>query len=100
MESTSGPGAGAQEPPGVVGVEWSEGCPWNWRDPPRPRACGPGSVPGYNRHGKCQVVERESEGVVVVTTGRTTQPVPSEGPLLHRCTTKETRSSDECRAIG
>ena len=25
-------------------------------------------------------------GVVVVMTGGTTQPVPSEGPLLHRCT--------------
>lgn len=39
--------------------------------------------------GKWSVVERESEGVVVVTTGRTTEPAVSEGPLLHRCTTEE-----------
>src|ERR1022692_1100090 len=39
--------------------------------------------------GKCQMAGRESEGVVVVMTGRTTQPALSEGPLLHRCTTTE-----------
>ena len=50
--------------------------------------------------GKWQVVERDSEGVVVVVTVGTTQPGSSEGPLLHRCTTKEWRDSDECRAIG
>jgi len=40
MDGTVGLGAGAQEPPGAGGVEWSEGCPRNWRDPPRPRPCG------------------------------------------------------------
>jgi hypothetical protein len=50
--------------------------------------------------GKWRAAERESEGVVVVMTAGTTQPGPSEGPLLHRCTTKEWRGSDECRAIG
>jgi hypothetical protein len=38
--------------------------------------------------------------VVVVMTGGTTQPIQSEGPLLHRRTTKEVRNADECRAIG
>ena len=44
-------------------------------------------ITGYP--GKWSAAERESEGVVVVMTGRTTQPVPSEGPLLHRCMTGE-----------
>lgn len=35
--------------------------------------------------GKWRAVERQSEGVVVVRIGGTTQPVRSEGPLLHRC---------------
>jgi hypothetical protein len=39
--------------------------------------------------GKWQAAERKSEGVVVVMTSGTTQPGPSEGPLLHRCTTKK-----------
>lgn len=39
--------------------------------------------------GKWQLAERESEGAVVVITGRTTQPASSEGPLLHRCTTQK-----------
>jgi hypothetical protein len=50
--------------------------------------------------GKRPAAERESEGAVLVMTGGTTEPVSSEGPLLHRCTTKEVRSSDECREIG
>jgi hypothetical protein len=56
-ESTSDPGAGAQELSGVGGVERPKGCPGNWRGPPRPRGgrwpqartvCGPtcgGNVP-------------------------------------------------------
>src|ERR1019366_9733373 len=47
------------------------------------------SLPITGAPGKWPAVERESEGVVVVTTGRTTQPAPSEGPLLHRCTTMQ-----------
>ena len=39
--------------------------------------------------GKWQAAERKSEGVVVVTTIGTTQPGPSEGPLLHRCIAKK-----------
>ena len=39
--------------------------------------------------GKRSAVERESEGAVVVTTAGTTQPDLSEGPLLHRCTTRK-----------
>ena len=95
-------GAGVDEPSGVGDVERSHGCRGNWRGPPRPVAAGDGSVPTYNRAtlGKWSVVERESEGVVVVATGRTTQPVVSEGPLLHRCTTEEERSADECRGFG
>ena len=50
--------------------------------------------------GKWQAAERKSEGVVVVMMVGTTQPGRSEGPLLHRCTTKEWRNPDECRAIG
>jgi hypothetical protein len=51
------------------------------------------SAPGMAREaglsitgdGKWQTAERKSEGAVVVVTGRTTQPLSSEGPLLHRC---------------
>jgi hypothetical protein len=50
--------------------------------------------------GKCQAAERKSEGVVVVTMDRTTQPVRSKGPLLHRCTTAMWRNPDECRVFG
>ncbi len=39
-DGTREPGAGAQEPSGVGGVEWSEGCRGNWRGPRWPRACG------------------------------------------------------------
>jgi hypothetical protein len=50
--------------------------------------------------GKWQAAERKSEGAVVVTTAGTTQPGPSEGPLLHRCIAKMRRNPDECRALG
>jgi hypothetical protein len=40
MDGTREPGAGAKEPSGVGGVEWSEGCRGNWRGPRWPRACG------------------------------------------------------------
>ena len=50
--------------------------------------------------GKWQAAERKSEGVVVVTTAGTTQPGPSEGPLLHRCMAKRRRNPDECRVLG
>jgi hypothetical protein len=50
--------------------------------------------------GKWQVVERKSEGVVVVTMVGTTQPGWSEGPLLHRCIAEKVRNPDECRLVG
>ena len=50
--------------------------------------------------GKWRAAERESEGVVVVMTVGTTQPGSSEGPLLHRCTSKKVRNPDECRDFG
>jgi hypothetical protein len=96
------PGAGAEEPLGVRGVERSEGCPGNWGDPPRPGACG-----GLEQHRsisgrtvKWPVAERESEGVVVVVMAGTTQPGRSEGPLLHLCTLMGGRGADECRVSG
>lgn len=53
MEGISVPGAGAEEPSGVWGVERVEGGPGNWREPPRRRACGAASASVYNRtHGK------------------------------------------------
>jgi hypothetical protein len=76
MERTWGPGAGAEEPPGVWGVERSEGCAGNWGDPPRPGPCG-GSEQHRSISGdpvKWPVAERESEGVVVVVMAGTTQP--------------------------
>ncbi len=49
MDGTWEPGAGAQEPSGVGGVEWPEGCRGNWRGPRWPRAAGPGSEHADNR---------------------------------------------------
>ena len=96
------PGAGAEEPLGVRGVERSEGCPGNWGDPPRPDPCG-GSEQHRSISGrtvKWPVAERESEGVVVVMMAGTTQPGRSEGPLLHLCTLMGGRGADECRISG
>src|ERR1700733_12843898 len=96
------PGAGVEEPLGVRGVERSDGCPGNWRGPPRPGPCG-----GLEQHRsisgrtvKWSVVERESEGVVVVGMAWTTQPGRSEGPLLRPCTLSVGRGADECRHGG
>jgi len=100
MEGIFDLGADAEELSGVWSVERQEGCRGNWRGPPRPRPVGTGTCLPITGDGKWQVAERESEGVVVVTTGGTTQPTHSEGPLLHRCTTKEVRDADECRANG
>jgi hypothetical protein len=74
MEGTNGPGAGAEGPSGVGGVERPDGCHGNWRGPPRPRSCGDREAiwPITGDPGKRLVVERESEGVVVVTTAGTT----------------------------
>jgi hypothetical protein len=58
------------------------------------------AVPITGDPGKWQAAERKSEGVVVATTIGTTQPGPSEGPLLHRCIAKEEMGPDECRVLG
>jgi len=72
------PGAGAEEPLGVRGVERPDGCPGNWGDPPRPRPCGGREQrrPISGSTVKGSAAERESEGVVVVPDGRdnTTRP--------------------------
>lgn len=88
-------GAVAEEPLGVRGVEWSEGCPGNWREPGvRP---GKRDLPITGRTGKWWVAERQSERAVVVVIGGTTQPAGSEGPLLYRCGSRTGRDPDECR---
>jgi hypothetical protein len=96
------PGAGAEEPPGVWGVERSDGCSGNWGGPPRPRPCGGREQrrPISGGAVKWPVVERESEGVVVVLMVGTTQPGRSEGPLLHLCIVVDGRGADECRVFG
>src|SRR5262249_22213737 len=99
MERIWEPGAGAEEPLGVRGVERSEGCPGNWGDPPRPRPCG-GREQRWSISGrtvKGSVAERESEGVLRGVTVGTTPPGPGEGPLLHPCTVVDGRGADECR---
>jgi group II intron maturase len=56
-ERTWEPGAGAEEPLGVRGVERSDGCPGNWGGPPRPGPCG-----GWEQHrsisGRTAAVDR------------------------------------------
>ena len=84
-EGVRDPGAGAEEPSGVVGVERADGHPGNWGDPPRPRrlrAAGSDALPITGDPGKRRAVERESEGAVVVTIAGTTQPGGSEGPYF------------------
>ena len=88
-EGTLELGAGAEEPSGAWGVEWSDGCRGNWRDPPRSRPAGSGACPPITGNGKWRAAERESEGVVLPLMAGTTQPGRREGPLLHRCTRKE-----------
>ena len=102
MEDIWGSGAGVEGPSGVRGVERSDGCPGNWGGPPRPRRCGRREAcrPITSDPGKWPAAERESEGVVVVTIGETTQLVGSEGPLLHRCIDGEGRDPGECRHVG
>jgi hypothetical protein len=66
-------GAGTEGPPGVWGVERSEGHRGNWRGPTRPRPVGAGVCPSITGiAGKWRAVERESEGVVVLVMGGTT----------------------------
>jgi hypothetical protein len=102
MERVWEPGAGAEEPLGVWGVERSDGCSGNWGDPPWPSPCG-GREQRRGISGdpaKSSAAKRESEGVVVVVMVRTTQPGRSEGPLLHPRTAMNGRDADECRHGG
>lgn len=86
MEDVWEPGAGVEESSGVMGCGTVRRLSWELERPSSARACGAWSVAVYNRgRGKWQSAERESEGVVVVVMGGTTQPAWSEGPLLHRC---------------
>src|SRR4029453_238449 len=88
MEGAWGPGAGAEESPGVLGVERADGRPGNWGEPSWPRRLWGGGKrgPTYNRRTREVVwaAERQSERVVVLR-GRESRP-HGEGPALHRCT--------------
>src|ERR671915_85986 len=88
MEGALGPGAGADEPSGVLGVERADGRLGNSGEPSRPRRLRAGGkrCPAYNRRTRevVWVVERQSERVVVLG-GRESRP-QGEGPALHRCT--------------
>src|SRR5918992_1903968 len=85
-EGALGPGAGAEEPSGVLGVERAGGRPGNPGEPSRPRRLRGGGkrCPAYNRRTREVVwaAERQSERVVVVG-GREGRP-HGEGPALHR----------------
>src|ERR671925_1063493 len=65
MEGAWDPGAGAEEPSGVLGVERADGRPGNWGEPSRPRRLRGGGkrCPAYNRRTREVVwaAERQSE---------------------------------------
>src|SRR5579884_832758 len=83
MDGTWDPGAGAQEPPGVMGVEWSEGRPGNWREPPRPRSVGAGARPSITGDpGKWRPAERQSEGAIGAWTAMDNTTRLSKGPYF------------------
>src|SRR5688572_17050842 len=63
MEGAWDPGAGAEEPSGVMGVERAEGRPGNWGEPPRPRRCGWREARlAYNRRSREVAGGREAVG--------------------------------------
>src|SRR5450432_3432531 len=88
MESVLVPGAGAEGPSGVLGVERADGRLGNSGEPSRPRRLRGGGkrCPSYNRRTREVVwaVERQSERVVVL--GGRESRLHGEGPVLHRCT--------------
>src|SRR5246127_148101 len=94
MESVLVPGAGAEEPSGVLGVERANGRRGNPGEPSRPRSSAGGGKRclAYNRRTRevAWVVERQSERVVVLG-GRESRP-HGEGPALHRCTGRMRRT--------
>src|SRR5688500_4824864 len=63
MEGAWDPGAGAEEPSGVMGVERAEGRRGNWGEPPRPRRCGWREARlAYNRRSREVAGGREAVG--------------------------------------
>ena len=76
MEGVWDPGADAEGPSGVWGMERAEGCSGNWGEPSRPRRLRTWreAMRAYNRRTRemdC-VAERQSERAVVVLIGGTT----------------------------
>src|SRR4051812_14740932 len=105
MEGALGPGAGAEEPSGVLGVERADGRLGNSGEPSRPRSSAAGGkrCPAYNRRTRevAWAVERQSERVVVLG-GRESRP-HGEGPALHRCTRRKRRtlmSAESARSVS
>jgi hypothetical protein len=88
-EGVPEPGAGAEEPSGVLGVERADGRPGNWGEPPRPRRLRGGGKrcppitgePGKWRSGRAAVGAGRSSG-----DRRAAKRARSEGPALHRRT--------------
>ena len=75
MEDAWEPGAGVEEPSGVLGVERVDGRPGNWGEPSRPRRLRGGGkrcAPITGDPGKWWAAERRSERAVVVLIGGTT----------------------------
>src|SRR4051794_31402986 len=105
MEGALGPGAGAEEPSGVLGVERADGRLGNSGKPSRPRSSAAGGkrCPAYNRRTRevAWAVERQSERVVVLG-GRESRP-HGEGPALHRYTRRKRRtlmSAESARSVS
>jgi hypothetical protein len=87
--------------PAQGAVEWSEGCPRNWRGPTRPRVCGPRSAPFYNQRWEMKGSREGVGGGRSSDDGQdSTIRSEREGPLRHRCIAKKWRNPDECRAFG
>jgi hypothetical protein len=85
MEGAWDPGAGAEEPSGVLGVERADGRPGNWGEPSRPRRCGRReAMPAYNRRTRevVRAAERQSERVVVVLIGVQHNAPGAKGPYF------------------
>src|SRR5918999_110677 len=95
------PGAGAEEPSGVLGVEGADGRPGNSGEPSRPRRlrgdgkrCSPiTGEPGKWRSGRAAVgAGRRTPGAGKPATWGRARASSAHG--------KEERDSDECRQVG
>src|ERR687888_2466545 len=75
-EGALGPGAGAEEPSGVLGVERADGRPGNPGEPSRPRRLrAREAMPSYNRRTReVGVAAERRSGRVVVLGGRGNRP--------------------------